>query len=635
MSVLRETRPGASERCAPVWRGLGRLLAEHRGSLVAVGLLVLAAALIELLPPLVIRDIVDRHLTTGDRAGLPRLAALYLAGIAGVQVMTFSYGYLAATVAQRVLSDLRTRLFAHVQQLPASYFDRVPTGDVISRCTADVDTLDTVFSSGVAVLVANLVRLVTIASAMVALSPALSAMAAVIAVPLVLVTRAMQVRVRQAERDNRLAVGAVNVGLQEDLTGVEVIRAFGREPEFVAGFRRVLRRGLLASNRSSLYSALYTPSTAIVSATAVAALLAAASGRAFGDTGISIGSLTAFVLLLQRFFQPVTALGEEWQTVQGALAGAERIFDTLALTPDRASADGLIARAAGRDVDRAEARLLQGELRDPRAGRGGTDARDARVATPSIALERVEFGYSDREPVLRGVSLRVAAGEHVALVGRTGAGKTTALQLLAGLYRPWAGRVIVAGRDPAGLGEAERNRVLGVVPQVVQLFSGTVSENLTLGHADVTEDHVYEAAIIAGAHSFIRELPQGYRTPLSGVAGGGGTPLSAGQRQLLALARALVHRPAALLLDEATSAIDNATDAAFRAALRERVLARGAAVLTIAHRLATALDADRVIVLDKGQVVEGGSPAALIASQGRFAALLELEAAGWDWRSGA
>jgi len=146
---------------------------------------------------------------------------------------------------------------------------------------------------------------------------------------------------------------------------------------------------------------------------------------------------------------------------------------------------------------------------------------------------------------------------------------------------------------------------------------------------------VYEAAIIAGAHSFIRELPQGYRTPLSGVAGGGGTPLSAGQRQLLALARALVHRPAALLLDEATSAIDNATDAAFRAALREQVLARGAAVLTIAHRLATALDADRVIVLDKGQVVEGGSPAALIASQGRFAALLELEAAGWDWRSGA
>jgi len=448
------------------------------------------------------------------------------------------------------------------------------------------------------------VRLVTIAAAMVTLSPTLSAVAAVVLVPLVIATRVVQRRVRRAERDTRVAVAAVNTCLQEDLRGIEVIRAFGREPEFVGGFRQVLRRGLAASNRSSFYSALYTPMTAILSATAVAALLAVGTGPAFGATGISIGTLTAFLLLLQRFFQPITALGEEWQTVQGAMAGAERIFETLALAPDETDAPE--HRETGKD-------------------------RPAKA----LALDGVHFGYVEGQPVLHGVSLHVAPGEHVALVGRTGAGKSTALQLATGLYRPWAGSVAVAGKDPAGLDDGQRRRVLGVVPQMVQLFSGTVFENLTLGDPGAAEAAVYEAATIAGTDSFIRALPQGYRTWLSGSASGAGTPLSAGQRQLLALARALVARPAVLLLDEATSAIDNASDAAFRTALRERVLARGVAVLTIAHRLASARDADRVVVLERGRVVEVGPPVALMADGGRFAAWLELEAAGWDWRTGS
>jgi ATP-binding cassette subfamily B protein len=597
-------RPGLAAAPTPVVRRLVRLLAPRRGSAAAVGTLVLAAAAVELVPPLVIRDIVDRHLIAGRSDGLPTLALLYLLGIGAMQAITFLYGYLAAAVAQGVLSDLRTRLFAHLQRLPISYFDRVPIGDVISRCTADVETLDTVFSSGVALLLANLVRLVTIAVAMVALSPALSLVAALIAAPLLLVTRILQVRVRQAERETRLAIGAVNTRLQEDLSGVEVIRAFGREPEFVAGFRQVLRRGLSASNRSSFYSALYTPTTAVLSAGAVATLFTAGAQHAFGAASISLGTLTAFLLLLQRFFQPITVLGEEWQTVQGAMAGAERIFDTLALAP--------------------------GDTAAPERARTGL-AR----STSAVVLSDVEFGYADGQPVLRGLSLQARGGEHVALVGRTGAGKTSALHLIAGLYRPWAGSVTVAGHDPARLTDAERNRVLGVVPQVVQLFSGTVFDNLTLGDASVTEDAVYEAAAVAGADPFIRALPQGYHTPLSSGRSGHGAQLSAGQRQLVALARAMVHRPAVLLLDEATAAIDNVSDAAFRAALRERVLRRGSAVVTVAHRLTTALDADRVIVLDKGRIVEEGAPAALMAGRGRFAALLELEAAGWDWRDSA
>ena len=603
MTSAAGTAPAVELARPPVLRSLRPLLAQWRGALALVGLLVLAAAAMELIPPLVLRNIVDRHLAVGDADGLRGLALLYLLAVAAMQCLTFLYGYVAAAAAQGLLSELRTRLFAHVQRLPASYFDRVAIGDVISRCTADVDTLDTVFSSGVAVLVANLVRLVTIAAAMVALSPTLSAVAAAVAVPLVIATRVVQRRVRRAERDTRVAVAAVNTRLQEDLRGIEVIRAFGREPEFVGGFRQVLRRGLAASNRSSFYSALYTPTTAVLSATAVAALLAFGTGPGFGATGISLGTLTAFLLLLQRFFQPITALGEEWQTVQGAMAGAERIFETLSLAPEEAH---------------------------------GPERREASKDRPAkaLALDGVHFGYVDGQPVLHGVSLHVAPGEHVALVGRTGAGKSTVLQLATGFYRPWSGRIAVGEKDPTRLDDGQRCRVLGVVPQVVQLFSGTVLDNLTLGDPEVAEADVYEAATIAGADAFIRTLPQGYRTRLSGSASGAGTPLSAGQRQLLALARALVHRPAVLLLDEATSAIDNASDAAFRTALREQVLARGVAVLTVAHRLASARDADRVIVLEKGRVVEAGPPIALMAGGGRFAAWLELEAVGWDWRTG-
>ena len=609
-----------------VWRILPGLLSGRRGSVAIVAALVLVAAAVELVPPLVIRDIIDRHLTTGRTGGIAALAVLYLSAVAAVQALTFLSGYLAAAIAQRVLSDVRTRLFAHVLRLPASYFDRVPIGDVISRCTADVDALDTVFSSSVAVLLASLVRLGTIALAMVVLSPVLSFVAASIAVPLVLVTRFVQERVRRAERESRIAVGVVNTRLQEDLRGIEVIRAFGREPEFVAGFRQALGRGLTALNRSTFYSALYMPVTAIVSAVAVATLLAASAQPAFGALSISLGTLTAFLLLLQRFFQPITALGEEWQAVQGAMAGGERIFDTLALAPD----DG-VPISAWRPASRAANPPASAHDRDAEPLEGREHLR----SSACVVLDDVEFGYQEGRPVVQGLSLRVDAGEHVAVVGRTGAGKTSALHLIAGLYRPWAGRVLVAGHDPAQLVETERRRVLGVVPQIVHLFSGTVLDNLTLGDASIPEDAVHEAARISGADSFIRTLPHGYHTRLSGSGGGPGAHLSAGQRQLVALARAMVHRPKLLLLDEATAAVDGASDAQFRAALREQVLPRGTAVVTVAHRLATALDADRVIVLDRGRVVEEGTPAGLMASAGRFAALVELEAAGWEWRTSA
>src|SRR5258706_6303777 len=319
---------------------------------------------------------------------------------------------------------------------------------------------------------------------------------------------------------------------------------------------------------------------------------------ASGTPGISIGTLTAFALLLQRFFTPVTALGDEWQTVQGALSGAERIFEVLTLP-----------------IDDQPVPTPQRQLRD------------------GLVFEDVVFGYAPGTPILHGVSLHIASGEHVALVGRTGAGKTSIVHLLAGLYEPWRGTVRVSGRNPRTLCDQEKRSAFGIVPQASQLFNGTVLENLTLNDEGIAESAAQEAAVISGADAFIRALPNGYQTLLRGGGRGAGVQLSAGQEQLLALTRALVSRPAVLLFDEATSFLDGASEAALREALRSTVLSRGAAMLTVAHRLSTAREADRVIVLDHGRIVEEGAPADLIARCGRFAALLELEAAGWNWRA--
>ena len=577
----------------PIGRELGELTRPWRPLLVIVAALVVCSALLQLVPPLVVRSIVDDNLAAGSSSGLFLLAVVYLAATAGAQAFTFGYTYLAARIAQAVLNLLRVRLFAHYQYLPISYFDRTPLGDAISRCTADVETVDTLFSSGVSALVANMVLVLVTAGAMLVLSPPLALVSALVLPALFATTRFFQVRTRAAERRNRVAVGAMNAELQESLGGMEVIRAFGRETEFVHRFRRTLHAALLAYNRSTSYSALYTPVMAIMAAIVTALLLYAGARPELATWDISVGTLTAFVLLFQRFFKPINDLGDQWQTVQAALSGAERIFQVLALPTD--------------DTPLAS---------PPTSG------------TTPIDVQDIVFGYVDRRAVVHGVRLEVRPGEQVALVGRTGAGKTSLLHLIGGLYAPWAGSVRVLGFDPRAIDDAERRKLIGTVPQAVRLFSSSILDNLTLGDTSADIDDVVRAAQAVGLDEFVRTLPDGYQTRL----GPSGMQLSAGQQQLLSLARALVWNPPVLLLDEATSAIDNVSDAAFRSTLQALARAHGKAVLTIAHRLATAREADRVIVLDRGRIVEQGPPEALMRAEGQFAALLELESSGWDWR---
>ena len=581
------------------WPQVWQLVRPWRRLIMLVALCVLGAALAGVVPPLIIRHVVNDNLLPGHAAGLVAAGLAYLGAVAAVAAFGYSYSYLAAVVAQRAIAAIRVRLFAHLARLPVSYYDRTPLGDTISRATSDVETIDTLFTDGIATLVGQLASLAAVAAAMVAISPPLSAVSLVVIPPLALASRWLQVRVRHAERATRVAIGGLNTQLSETVGGSETIRAFSREAAFAARFRAGLRQTLLAQEGSVRFNAFFTPVTGLLSALAIAALLWVGAGGLFRSAGVNLGTLVAFVLLFQGFFAPIVALGDQWNAVQAALAGAERVFEVLNLAPEASPP--------------AELRARRGD---------------------GIAVSGVSFGYDDQNPILRDVSLAVRPGEQVAVVGRTGAGKSTLLALLGGLYDPSAGEVRVAGRRPRHIGEHERRRIIGVVPQHVQLFSGSLRDNLTLGDAAIGDDAISRVLALTGLEPLMTALPDGLDTIAAGSGGGAGVVLSAGQRQLVALARALVTEPEVLLLDEATAAVDNESDAAFRSALNRTAWLRGCAVLTVAHRISTARDADRVIVMEAGRIVEHGAPGDLFSAGGRFAAHAALDEAHWDW-SGA
>jgi len=587
------------------WGEMRRLLHPWRGQIVLIALGVLLFEALAVIPSLLLQRIVDEHLTPGLPSGILVLALLYLAVRVLAESFNFGVSYLTAWVAQRALRNLRVDLFAHLQCLPLDYYDRTPLGDVISRCTADVETVDTLFTTGVSSLLLRLVQLVTVFAAMVSLSPRLALLAVLLLPPMALATRFFQVHIRDAERERRKAIGLLNVYLQETLSGVEVVRAFGRKEILVVRFRRALRETVAAFWRAESYNLYYTPSLTVLMALCVALLLWSGTGGLGQAWGLSMGTIIAFILLFQRFFEPLRNLGKDWQTVQSALSGIERIVQVLQVP--------------------TETPVSVSDSAQP----------EAKVAAE---LRGVTFGYLAGHPVLREIDLAVHPGEHVAMVGRTGAGKSSLVHLLSGLYTPWSGEVHVVGLDPRALPDAQRRSVVGVVPQAVQLFSGTVWENLTLDDPSVPRQAVERAAQMTGVDRFVASLPQGYDTPLSGIGRGKGVQLSEGQQQLLSLARALMWDPAVLLLDEATAAVDSASEAEFRAALRAAIQEKGGrqrAAITVAHRLSTAREADRVIVLDDGRIVEQGCPDDLIRRGGWFAALVELEEAGWDWRDSA
>lgn len=580
------------------WAQAWDLVSPWRWALLGALVGVAAASGLELAPPLILGRLIDVNLAQGRAEGLLPLALAYLAAIGAVHLLRMAITYLTAIVAQGAMRRLRVRLFAHLQRLPIAFYDETPIGDVISRCTSDMDTINNLFSLGIIHLLAQVLQLVAIVVAMVALSPLLSAVMLPLLPLVYVITRAFQRRMRDSEREVRRGVGGLNASLQEALSGAEVIHTLHWQARFLQRFRQTLSYTLRATNRSVWYGSVYSPTMDILAAIAVAGLFMLGGEPRLG-AALTVGTLTAFVLLFIRFFEPIITLGEDWQTAQAALAGIERVLQVLNLP-----------------------------VEEPRSATAAVSTH-SNGESWAVWVRDLVFGYRVGEPVLEQVSLHVPPGRHVAIVGRTGAGKSSLFHLLGGLYRPWSGELLVAGRDPCALSDAERRRVLGPVPQTVQLFSGTVRHNLTLDDPSLTEEALLGALSLAGADGFVAALPQGLDTELSDQGGGSGVQLSGGQRQLLALARALAGNPLLLLLDEATASVDSATEESFRRALRAHIETRGGAVLTIAHRLATALEADEVIVLRDGRVAEQGPPQELLASGGLLASLWELEQAGW------
>ncbi len=566
-----------------------------RTRLVIVALCVVGAALASVVPPLIVRHVVNANLTARRTSGLLASGLGYLGVVAAGALLVYVYSYLAATVSQGIIVDIRVRLFTHLSVLPVSYLDRTPVGDTISRATADVETIDSLFTDGITTLVGQGVSIIATAVAMIVVSPLLSLVSLVVLPPLVVASRWLQVRVRDAERATRVAVGTLNTQLSDTVGGAETIRVFHREEAFVVRFRGALLRTLIAQESSVRYNSFFTPVTALLSSSAIALLLFVGARGAFGSAGVDLGTLVAFVLLFQGFFAPIVALGDQWNTVQAALAGAERVFEVLNLPAES---------------------LPQ----TPRTKSGA-----------GLVIDKVSFAYDSSEPVLHGVSLVVRPGERVAIVGRTGSGKSTLLALAVGSYEPDTGSVRLDGRHPRDFDETERRRSVGVVAQSVQLFSGTLRDNVTLGDATLTDEAVTRTLALVGLEEWVSGLPQGLDTELEGSGGGAGLTLSSGQRQLVALARALVGEPHVLLLDEATAAIDAHSDAAFRTALSRTVWSTRCAVVMVAHRISSARDADRVVVMEAGRVVEEGAPDELVSAGGRFSALVALDEVHWSW----
>jgi len=586
----------------------------HRPLLYATLALYPAIALAELSQPYLLKIAIDDHILAGDWIGLSLTAAVYAATLAVLYGLRMLEAYLMALVGQRVTHDLRNALFGHLLRLEAGFYDRNPVGRLMTRVLNDVEAVSEAFTSGLLAIAADVITLAGVVAVMLWMDWRLALVTFAIVPVLGAAAAYFRIRARDAYRQARRRLAALNAFLQESLQGVAVIQLFARERHEHAIFRRLNRDYRRAMFSSTIFEATLYASVEALGSVALALLIWYGGGQ-IGAGALSFGALVAFIQYTNRFFLPIRDLGAKYTVMQSAMASAERIFGLLERPP------AIVSPADGNTADRADGATTL-SLRPPTSL--PDHAAPATIkSVPAIEFSSVSFSYTDDAFVLRDCSFRVAAGEHVALVGATGEGKSTCARLLIRAYDVTRGRVLVDGVDVREWDLAPLRRRVGTVFQDTVLFAGTVADNVTLGAA-LPPGALARALDTARARDFVEALPRGVEEPL----GERGANLSHGQRQLLAIARALVYNPAILVLDEATSSVDPESEWRIREAM-QRLLA-GRTSITIAHRLSTVQRADRILVLHRGRVHEEGTHAALVRGGGLYARLWELGLAAPD-----
>jgi ATP-binding cassette, subfamily B, bacterial len=561
--------------------GLASLLAPYRTRAILSLFSLLAATATALAPPFLAKYALDDAIRTNGHGRLLLVVAIFVAAGLASWGMTYAQTYLTGWVGERMLADLRSRLFRHLQRLSLGFYERNRAGVIISRLTNDVEALDQLVTDGVTSLVQSTLTLVGTAILLFVLDWRLG-LATLAVIPVMSVgTVLFRKYSARAYSQVRERLGLVTATLAEDIAGMRVVQAYTREQANIRNFRQISDRYRQSNQQTVVLNGLYFPFVDLLSTLALAVVLGY-GGHLYFDRALTIGTLFAFMLYVQNFFDPVQQLSQLYGTFLSATAALDKITDVLDEEP---------------------------EVRD------APEARDLPRVRGHVRFEGVRFAYGRGGEVLHGIDLDVPPGTTVALVGHTGAGKSTIAKLLARFYDPTRGRITIDGIDLRDVTQASLRRQLGIVPQEGFLFAGTVRDNIAFGRPGASSEEVVAAAKAVGAHEFVEELENGYDTEL----GERGSRLSLGQRQLIAFARALLADPRILVLDEATSSVDIGTERRIEGALRRLLTGRTAFI--IAHRLSTIRDADVIVVLEHGRVVEQGSHEELLARRGLYTSL--------------
>jgi ATP-binding cassette subfamily B multidrug efflux pump len=558
---------------------------------------------IQVVGPLLTKQVIDVAVPARDLGLVILCAALFVVVLLAELALSYTQTWLTSLLGQRVMRDIRMQIFDHLQRLSVSFFDRNPAGRLITRVTSDVETLNELFTSGVVSGLGDLFTLVAISIAMLILDWQL-ALASFAVIPfVVLVSGLFRKGVRNTYRDIRVRLARINSFLQERLTGMRIVQLFGQEHREADRFDELNRSHLSAHLRSITVYALYFPAIELLTSVALAILIVAGAVRVEAGA-LSVGTVAAFLMLVRRFFQPLQDLSEKYNILQTAMASSERIFtllDTKPSVPDVEPRAGIAVRRIGVEIAFEDVWF----------------AYD--LAHLAKSPQSPTVGPIPTEWVLKGVAFSARPGETLALVGHTGAGKTTIVNLLMRFYDPQRGRITVNGTDIRTIPLAELRSLIGYVQQDIFLFAGDIATNIRLSNP-LSDADVVRAAREVGADRIIRGFPHGYGQ----VLGERGASISVGERQLLSFARAIAANTPLLLLDEATSAVDSEIEAEIHAALR--VLVAGRTTIAVAHRLSTIANADTILVLHHGEVAERGTHSELLGRGGLYSALWRLQA---------